>query len=178
MRGINKMIEYLKPLVENKLASVLLFPSQLSYYDYEQMYLISENPMLRAAEKLKEHFPELQVMADLCLCSFHVSGHCALFRPDDKIAFPKTREALTRLALRYAGSGFDVIAPSDMVDGRIEPMRENLNRDGYNHVSIMAYSAKFASCLYGPFRGAAGEFIAMIVTMSSSMSNLLLLPLL
>jgi porphobilinogen synthase len=107
-----------------------------------------------ATRAIKEAHPELLVIADLCLCEYTSHGHCGLLREDGSVDNDSSVELLARTAVSQARAGADVIAPSDMMDGRVGAIRSALDEDGLSDVPIMAYSAKFASAFYGPFRDA------------------------
>lgn len=104
---------------------------------------------------IKKHQPEMTVIADVCLCQYKSDGHCCICDEDLHIDRKATLDVLAQIALSYAKAGADMVAPSDMMDGRVAAIRERLDVNGYEHVSIMAYSAKYASAFYGPFRDAA-----------------------
>jgi porphobilinogen synthase len=108
-----------------------------------------------ATRAIKEAHPDLLVMADLCLCEYTSHGHCGLLRDDGAVDNDASLELLARTAVSQARAGADVIAPSDMMDGRVGAIRRALDEDGLADVPIVAYSAKFASAFYGPFREAA-----------------------
>jgi porphobilinogen synthase len=108
-----------------------------------------------ATRAIKEAHPELLVIADLCLCEYTSHGHCGVVRPDGGVDNDATLELLARTAISQARAGADIIAPSDMMDGRVGAIRTALDEDGLTNTPIMAYSAKFASAFYGPFREAA-----------------------
>jgi porphobilinogen synthase len=108
----------------------------------------------RAIREIKEHVPGLGVITDVCMCEYTDHGHCGAIRGND-VDNDATLELLAREALSHARAGADVIAPSDMMDGRVGAIRSALDREGFDHIPIMAYSAKFASAFYGPFREAA-----------------------
>jgi porphobilinogen synthase len=108
-----------------------------------------------ATRAIKEAHPELLVITDLCLCEYTSHGHCGVLRSDGVVDNDATLELLTRTAVSQARSGADLIAPSDMMDGRVGLIRSALDDEGYSETPIMAYSAKFASAFYGPFREAA-----------------------
>jgi porphobilinogen synthase len=97
---------------------------------------------------------ELLVIADVCLCEYTSHGHCGIVK-DGKILNDETLKILSEIALSYAKSGVDVVAPSDMMDGRVKAIRETLEKHGFDDVAIMSYAAKYASSFYGPFRDAA-----------------------
>ncbi|PZS12853.1 MAG: porphobilinogen synthase [Solirubrobacterales bacterium] len=110
-----------------------------------------------ATRAIKDAHPELIVIADLCLCEYTSHGHCGVLRPDGTVENDATLELLARTAISQARAGADMLAPSDMMDGRVGAIRAALDEDGYAEKPILAYSAKFASAFYGPFREAAGS---------------------
>ncbi len=110
-----------------------------------------------ATRAIKESHPDLLVIADLCLCEYTSHGHCGVIRPDGVVDNDATLELLARTALSQARAGADIIAPSDMMDGRVGAIRAALDEDGLSGTPILAYSAKFASAFYGPFREAANS---------------------
>jgi len=107
-----------------------------------------------AVRALKEAHPELVVITDVCLCEYTSHGHCGVVR-DGEIDNDVTIELLAKTAISHADAGADVVAPSDMMDGRVGAIRSQLDDEGHPNVSIIAYSAKYASAFYGPFREAA-----------------------
>lgn len=109
----------------------------------------------RAIRAIKDALPEMYVIADLCNCEYTDHGHCGIIDERGDVDNDKTLELLVRTAITYAQAGVDVVAPSDMMDGRVEALRTSLDAHGYTGVAIMAYSAKYASAFYGPFREAA-----------------------
>jgi porphobilinogen synthase len=110
-----------------------------------------------ATRAIKDAVPDLLVITDLCLCEYTNHGHCGVVRPDGVVDNDATLELLARTAVSQARAGADVVAPSDMMDGRVGTIRAGLDDDGYSATPILAYSAKFASAFYGPFREAAGS---------------------
>jgi porphobilinogen synthase len=108
-----------------------------------------------ATRAIKEAHPDLLVITDLCLCEYTSHGHCGVLRPDGYVDNDATLELLNRTAVSQARAGADIIAPSDMMDGRVGTIRRALDDDGLTETPILAYSAKFASAFYGPFREAA-----------------------
>lgn len=115
-----------------------------------------EGLVQRALRAGKEHFPELLFIADVCLCEYTSHGHCGVIE-NGRVANDATLPLLCQTALSYAQSGADIIAPSDMMDGRVRAIRETLEQHRFYDTVIMAYSAKYASAFYGPFREAAGS---------------------
>src|SRR5438270_6237330 len=108
-----------------------------------------------ATRAIKEAVPGLIVVADLCLCEYTSHGHCGVVREDGRVDNDATLELLARTAVSQAHAGADIIAPSDMMDGRVGTIRQALDESGQTEIPILAYSAKFASAFYGPFREAA-----------------------
>jgi porphobilinogen synthase len=108
-----------------------------------------------AARAIKDAHPEALVIADLCLCEYTSHGHCGLLRADGSVDNDSTVELLARTAVSQARAGADIVAPSDMMDGRVGAIRAALDEEGLVDTPTMAYSAKFASAFYGPFREAA-----------------------
>jgi porphobilinogen synthase len=108
----------------------------------------------RAVRALKDALPELAVITDVCLCQYTDHGHCGCVT-DGCIDNDASLDLIARTALSHAKSGADMVAPSDMMDGRVAEIREALDENNFSHVPIMAYSAKYCSAYYGPFRAAA-----------------------
>jgi porphobilinogen synthase len=108
-----------------------------------------------AVRALKAAHPDLLVITDVCLCEYTSHGHCGLLRADGSVANDESVELLARTAVSHARAGADIVAPSDMMDGRVGALRAALDEDGFADTPILAYSAKFASAFYGPFRDAA-----------------------
>ncbi|HEY0614476.1 MAG TPA: porphobilinogen synthase [Candidatus Elarobacter sp.] len=109
----------------------------------------------RAARAIKEAFPKLLVIADLCNCEYTDHGHCGVLDASGDVDNDRTLEVLAKTALTYAHAGVDIVAPSDMMDGRVAAIRRALDDDGFTKTAIMSYAAKYASAFYGPFREAA-----------------------
>ena len=108
----------------------------------------------RAVAELKREVPNIMVITDVCLCEYTSHGHCGIVH-DGEVQNDETLELLARMALSHARAGADMVAPSDMMDGRVATIRAALDEKGFADVPIMAYSAKYASAFYGPFREAA-----------------------
>lgn len=144
--SVDQIEPYLKPLVDAGLETVLLFgvPSEKGIDQASDEKGIVQN----AIRTIKQVFPDLGVICDVCICSFSEDGHCHVGDND------KTIEILAHIALSYAEAGADAVAPSDMMDGRVFFMRRVLNAAGFD-TPIISYAAKFASGFYGPFRSAA-----------------------
>jgi porphobilinogen synthase len=156
--GINVLLSYLDPLVNNLgLKSVLLFPVP-SEKGLDACLDPEKNPLVKAIPLLRSVFPSLLIITDVCLCAWTDTGHCCIFDPSThKMDNSKSVKLLSDLSVCYAKAGANIIAPSDMMDGRIGAIRTALNEIGFNDVAVMSYAAKFASSFYGPFRDAAGS---------------------
>jgi porphobilinogen synthase len=110
-----------------------------------------------AIRAIKDAHPGIVVMTDVCLCEYTSHGHCGLLTADGTVDNDSSVDLLARTAVSHARAGADIVAPSDMMDGRIGAVRRALDDDGFTDVPIVAYSAKYASAFYGPFREAAGS---------------------
>jgi porphobilinogen synthase len=139
------------------LPAVLLFGIP-EYKDPEGTGAYDDEGVVQLATRaIKEAHPELLVMTDVCLCEYTDHGHCGLLRPDGSVDNDPSVELIARAAVSQARAGADIVAPSDMMDGRIGAVRAALDEEGFADTPIVAYSAKFASAFYGPFREAAGS---------------------
>jgi porphobilinogen synthase len=108
----------------------------------------------KAVRRLKKEIPSLVVITDVCACEYTSHGHCGIFEKGD-VANDPTLELLAKIALSHAQAGADIVAPSDMMDGRVAAIRQGLDAKGFTQTPILSYAAKFASAFYGPFRDAA-----------------------
>jgi len=111
----------------------------------------------RAARAIKDAVPKLLVIADLCNCEYTDHGHCGILEPDGDVDNDRTLEVLAKTAVTYARAGVDIVAPSDMMDGRVAAIRAALDDEGFSKTAILSYAAKYASAFYGPFREAAAS---------------------
>lgn len=111
----------------------------------------------RAIRKIKEIDSEMNVITDVCMCEYTSHGHCGILNEKGYVKNDVTLEYLTKIAVSHAKAGADMVAPSDMMDGRIAALREGLDEAGFEDIGIMAYSVKYASAFYGPFREAANS---------------------
>ena len=110
----------------------------------------------KALRSAKERFPEMYYVTDVCMCEYTSHGHCGVLCGHD-VDNDKTLELLAKTALSHAQAGSDIIAPSDMMDGRVAAIRKELDQGGFSNIPIMSYAVKYASAFYGPFRDAAGS---------------------
>src|SRR5437762_5339676 len=134
--------------------SVLLFGLPDHKDDIGSAAYDPEAPVQTAIRALKRELPGILVMTDVCLCEYTDHGHCGIVR-DDEIVNDATVDQLVRAAVSHAAAGADIVAPSDMMDGRVGAIRSALDDRGFENTAIMAYAAKYCSAFYGPFRDAA-----------------------
>jgi porphobilinogen synthase len=116
-----------------------------------------EGVVQRAVAAIKRELPQLLVITDVCLCEYTTHGHCGVLGEQGEVENDATVERIARTAVSHARAGADIVAPSDMMDGRVGAIRAELDSEGFDETPILAYSAKFASAFYGPFREAAGS---------------------
>lgn len=116
-----------------------------------------EGIIQKAVRLVRAAFPELVILTDVCLCEYTDHGHCGLVTDSGEVLNDPTLELLAKVAVSHAVAGADIVAPSDMMDGRIQALRQALDQNGYQNVAIMSYAVKYASAFYGPFREAAGS---------------------
>src|SRR5881227_1911550 len=135
--------------------SVLLFGIPTEKDEQGSGAYDEEGVVQLAVRAIKEAHPELVVITDVCLCEYTSHGHCGVVREDGVVDNDLSLELLARTAISHAAAGADAVAPSDMMDGRVGALRSQLDAEGFSETPIVAYSAKFASAFYGPFREAA-----------------------
>jgi len=138
-------------------SAVLLFGIPAEKDDRGSGAWDEEGVVQLATAAIKRAHPELLVITDVCLCEYTDHGHCGLLREDGAVDNDASVELLARTAVSHARAGADLVAPSDMMDGRVREIRRELDGEGFSDTPILAYSAKFASAFYGPFREAAGS---------------------
>jgi porphobilinogen synthase len=153
----HKLVEQASAAADAGLRALILFgiparkdPQGSGAYDPEGI-------VQRAARKLKAARPGLIVITDVCLCEYTSHGHCGLLSPEGEVRNDPTLELIARTALSHARAGADMVAPSDMMDGRVAAVRALLDGGGFSHIPVMSYAVKYASSYYGPFRDAAGS---------------------
>jgi porphobilinogen synthase len=134
--------------------AVLLFGLPGKKDDIGSQAWAEDGVVQRSIREIKKAAPDLLVITDVCLCAYTDHGHCGLVK-DGKIDNDPTCELLAKIALSHAQAGADIVAPSDMMDGRVGDIREALEENDFENVAIMSYAAKYASAFYGPFRDAA-----------------------
>lgn len=152
--SIDRLHEELDRVREERIPAILLFGIPAHKDEVGSEAYNDEGVTQNAIRYIKKTYPEILVIADVCLCEYTSHGHCGLVR-DGIILNDETLPLLARTAVSYARAGADIVAPSDMMDGRVAAIRSALDKDGFTGTPVMAYSAKFASGYYSPFRDAA-----------------------
>lgn len=152
--SVDKLVNAAKELSSLRIPATILFgipetKDPLGSEAYSERGIIQQ-----AVRAIKDAVPDLTVITDVCLCEYTDHGHCGIIE-DGEVLNDPTLDLLVKESLSHAHAGADVIAPSDMMDGRVGAIRDVLDEEGYAHIPIMAYSAKYASAFYGPFREAA-----------------------
>ena len=154
--SVDRLDEILSVLSELKIGGVLLFGIPKHKDECGSSAWDENGPVQQAVRYIKKNLPEIVAITDVCMCEYTSHGHCGILCEHD-VDNDKTLEVLAKTALSHARAGADMVAPSDMMDGRIGFIRETLDENGFENTLIMAYSAKYASAFYGPFREAAGS---------------------
>lgn len=152
--SIDRLEEILPQIAESGIAGLLIFGVPKHKDEFATEAYCDEGVTQQAIRYIKKNYPELIVIADVCLCEYTSHGHCGVIC-GEKILNDETLPLLSKMAVSMAKAGADIIAPSDMMDGRVAAIRATLDESGYMDVPIMSYSAKFASGYYSPFRDAA-----------------------
>ena len=156
--SVDRVCEAVEPVVRQGIGSVLLFGQTDRPKDNGGSSAWDDRGVVQQAVRaLKRAFPGLTVMTDVCLCAYTSHGHCAPLRPDGSIDNDAACDCLAKVALSHAAAGADVVAPSAMMDGQIAAIRAALAENAFDDTLLMAYSTKFASACYGPFRDAEGS---------------------
>lgn len=153
--SLDKMLKEIESCLKIGINSYMIFPhvvdkhkDKVGKYSYS-----SKNFYLKAATKIKKKFPEACLISDVALDPYSVDGHDGIVK-NGKVLNDETLKVLQKMSVAQASAGFDIIGPSDMMDGRVGAIREALDGKGFSDISIMSYTAKYASAYYGPFRDA------------------------
>jgi len=154
--SIDMLLRHLEEAARLKIPGILLFGIPAAKDEVGSEAYAEDGIIQQAVRAIKEAFPEFLVITDICLCEYTSHGHCGLIR-DGRVLNDPTLDLLARTAVSHAAAGADMVAPSDMMDGRVGAIRRALDEEGFESVPVMAYSAKYASAFYGPFRDAAGS---------------------
>lgn len=152
--SIDRLDEILEQVKEAGIGGVMLFGIPLHKDPQGSQAYAEDGITQRAVRYIKEHYPEIYLVVDVCLCEYTSHGHCGMVCREE-ILNDETLPFLVRMAVSLVQAGADMVAPSDMMDGRVAAIRAGLDQAGFLQTPIMAYSAKFASAYYGPFRDAA-----------------------
>jgi len=153
--SISHAVEEAGEIAALGIPAVLLFGLPVDKDEQGSGAYDDEGVVQLAVRAIKEEHPELLVITDVCLCAYTSHGHCGIVRPDGAIDNDVTLELLAQTAISHARAGADAVAPSDMMDGRVGALRGQLDAESLKETPIVAYSAKFSSAFYGPFREAA-----------------------
>lgn len=154
--SIDRLSEILDEVKKSKISGVMLFgiPKPEDKDEYGTQAYDKNGITQRAVRYIKKNYPEILCIVDVCLCEYTSHGHCGVVE-NGEILNDETLPLLCKMAVSLVEAGADMVAPSDMMDGRVSAIRDALDNAGYKNTPIMAYSAKFASAYYGPFRDAA-----------------------
>ncbi len=152
--SVDKIVRHAKEVYSLGIPSVLLFGIPEEKDETGSGAYDEKGVVQKAVRAIKNAVPELYVITDVCMCEYTSHGHCGIIKDGD-VENDTTLELLAREAVSHAKAGADLVAPSDMMDGRVEAIRMSLDEEGFPEVPIMSYAAKYASAFYGPFREAA-----------------------
>ena len=153
--SLDRLDEELDELVDLGINKVILFGIPKEKDDKGSQAYAEEGIIQKALRTIKKSHPDIYLIADLCMCEYTDHGHCGILDENGYVKNDETLDYLAQIALAQARAGADMIAPSDMMDGRIAAIRKALDENSFADIPIMAYSAKYASSYYGPFRDAA-----------------------
>lgn len=152
--GLDALRREVDDLVELGIPGVLLFGIPAEKDDQSSSAYAEQGIVQTAIRALRRDHPELLIMTDVCLCQYNPAGHCGIVR-NGQIVNDDSLDLIAKTALSHAAAGADIVAPSDMMDGRVAAIRQRLDEHGFENVSILSYAVKYASAFYGPFREAA-----------------------
>ncbi len=153
--SVEKLVEEAKAVAGLGVPAVLLFGLPQKKDETGSEAASPKGAVQQAVRQLKKQLPNLVVITDVCLCGYTSHGHCGLLRPGGEVDNDSTLEVLAQVAVSHAQAGADIVAPSDMMDGRVGAIREALDEVGLEMTAILSYAVKYASSFYGPFRDAA-----------------------
>src|SRR5262249_44264898 len=152
--SVDNVLRECEELQKLRIGSVILFGIPNEKDEVGSGAYADDGIIQKATRAIKSQFPEMIIVTDVCLCEYTSHGHCGVVEGGN-VDNDKTLDLLVKEALSHARSGADIIAPSDMMDGRVGAIRNALDSNGLSDTPIMAYSAKYSSAFYGPFREAA-----------------------
>jgi porphobilinogen synthase len=154
--SVDEVVREVERAKGDGILSVLLFGIPDTKDDIGSAAYDPEAPVQSAIRAIKQELPDVLVVTDVCLCEYTDHGHCGIL-VGGEIANDPSVDQLVRAAVSHAAAGADIVAPSDMMDGRVGAIRHALDERGFEHTAIMSYAAKYCSAFYGPFRDAAGS---------------------
>lgn len=154
--SLDRLPEVIDEVIATGVKGIILFGLPDEKDEIASSAFCEEGIVQRAIRKVKEISKELFVITDVCMCQYTSHGHCGVIK-NERVDNDETLKYLAKIALSHAKAGADMIAPSDMMDGRVKAIRDILDENGFKHISIMSYSAKYSSAMYGPFRAAANS---------------------
>lgn len=154
--SVDRLGEIVEQVRDANIKGIILFGLPEEKDECGSQAFNAEGVVQKAIKKVKELYPELWVMTDVCMCQYTSHGHCGILK-DGNVHNDSSLEYIAKIALSHAEAGADMVAPSDMMDGRVGAIRKLLDENGYESIGIMAYSAKYSSAFYGPFREAANS---------------------
>ncbi|WP_346916842.1 porphobilinogen synthase [Clostridium sp.] len=154
--SLDRLPEVIDEVIAAGVKGVILFGLPDEKDEIASSAFCEDGIVQRAIRKVKEISKELFVITDVCMCQYTSHGHCGVIK-NERVDNDETLKYLAKIALSHAKAGADMIAPSDMMDGRVKAIRDILDENGFGHISIMSYSAKYSSAMYGPFRAAANS---------------------
>ena len=154
--SLDRLPDKLEQLEKAGVSSIMLFGIPDHKDEIGSGAYAQDGIVQKALRSAKERFPEMYYVTDVCMCEYNYHGHCGVLCGHD-VDNDKTLELLAKTALSHAQAGSDMIAPSDMMDGRVAAIRKELDQGGFSNIPIMSYAVKYASAFYGPFRDAAGS---------------------
>lgn len=152
--SLDHLLEEVQRAVDAGVIAIMLFGIPAKKDECGSEAYNDDGIIQQAIRLVREHYPDLVISTDVCMCEYTSHGHCGLIK-GDTVDNDSTLALLAKIAVSHAKAGADILAPSDMMDGRVEAIREALDEAGYKDVIIMAHSVKYASGFYGPFRDAA-----------------------
>ncbi len=151
----DSIVDEAKEIQRLGIPAILLFGQSVERDEQGSQAWAEDGAVQQAVRAIKKACPQLLVITDVCLCAYTSHGHCGVVNNNGKIDNDKSCDLLAKVALSHAQAGADIIAPSDMMDGRVGYIRQAFEENGFHDTAIMAYSAKYASAFYGPFRDIA-----------------------
>ncbi len=150
----DQLLPEIEEVASLKIPAVILFGIPENKDDTGSSAYQAKGVVQQAIRTIKKSVPQLIVITDVCLCEYTSHGHCGIIT-DGEVDNDQTLPLLARMALSHVEAGADIVAPSDMMDGRVKVIRESLDKEGFQHTPILSYAVKYASAFYGPFREAA-----------------------